>query len=282
MSIYMWRKPWPLCFTANTANSTVQLTKTWTPTSVTLETSTNWTSWSSYTIGDTITLTNIWDKVYFRNKSETDTWFSTGYSDRYRFVMSGSISSSGDVTSLLNKNGTLTLSDFCFYSLFRECSLTTSPELPATTLAQSCYWGMFVLCAWLTTSPELPATTLAAYCYSNMFVGSGVSTAPELPATTLAAYCYYSMFQRTPLTILPKLPATTLPQACYAYMFQQCSNIKLSTTQTWDYQTAYRIPTTWTGSAWSYGLDGMFTSTWWTFTGTPSINTTYYTNNTLV
>jgi hypothetical protein len=26
----------------------------------------------------------------------------------------------------------------------------------------------------------------------------------------------------------------------------------------------------------------MFSSTWWTFTGTPSINTTYYTSNTLV
>jgi hypothetical protein len=26
----------------------------------------------------------------------------------------------------------------------------------------------------------------------------------------------------------------------------------------------------------------MFTSTWWTFTWTPSINTTYYTSNTVV
>ena len=46
----MWRE-WPdyLCFTANTAGSTVQLWKNWSPTPVTLETSTDWENWSTYT-----------------------------------------------------------------------------------------------------------------------------------------------------------------------------------------------------------------------------------------
>lgn len=224
----------PLCFTANTAGSTVKLNKNWNPTSVTLETSTNWKNWSAYTFGDTITLSNIGDKVYFRNTSQTDTRFSTGSGDYYKFVMTGSIAWSWDITSLLNKNWTNTLSNYCFYLLFDSCSsLTTAPLLPATNLADFCYYLMFYKCSSL---PSLPT----------------------LPATTLKTYCYWSMFN-------------------------WCTNIKLSTTQTWAYQKEYRIPITWTwtdsaGNACSY----MFNWTGWTFKWTPSINTTYYTSNTLV
>jgi hypothetical protein len=53
MAIYMWREyimPDYLCFTANTAGSTVALNKTGSPTAVTLETSTDGANWSSYTI----------------------------------------------------------------------------------------------------------------------------------------------------------------------------------------------------------------------------------------
>jgi hypothetical protein len=54
---------------------------------------------------------------------------------------------------------------------------------------------MFYQCKYLTIAPELPATTLADYCYYSMFSECrSLTTAPELPATTLADYCYYSMF----------------------------------------------------------------------------------------
>lgn len=43
--------------------------------------------------------------------------------------------------------------------------------LPATTLATSCYNGMFYSCSNLTVAPELPATTLVRYCYDYMFNG---------------------------------------------------------------------------------------------------------------
>jgi len=50
--------------------------------------------------------------------------------------------------------------------MFYGCtSLTTPPELPATTLDSYCYWSMFYGCTSLTTAPELPATTLTTYCY---------------------------------------------------------------------------------------------------------------------
>lgn len=240
--VYLWdtkiRPTWPsedyLCFTANTAGSTVQLTKKWNPTSVTLEISTDWFNWSTYTIWDTITLANARDKVYRRNASETPTWFCTSSSNRYQFVMSWEILASWDINYLLCKNSTTTLSwSYTFYFLFWYCSsLLTAPKLPATTLVSSCYLNMFYNCSNLTT--------------------------------------------------LPSLPSLTLTYQCYRYMFYGCSKIKLSTTQTWEYQTPYRIPIQWTWTVWSSSLDYMFTSTWWTFTWSPTINTTYYTSNTVV
>ena len=54
--------------------------------------------------------------------------------------------------------------------MFRYCtSLTTAPNLPATTLVKGCYYGMFFGCTSLTTAPELLATTLVQECYYDMF-----------------------------------------------------------------------------------------------------------------
>jgi len=249
-----------LCFTANTANSAVALNKTGSPTAVTLETSTDGINWSTYTIWNTITLSNIGDKVYWRNTSETTTQFGIGTSGRYTFNLTWSINASWDVTSLINKNCTDTISwDFCFYRLFQDnAALKTTPELLATTLTPYCYNMMFYGCTWLTTPPELPATTLTNYCYQNMFCGC------------------------SNLEKLPRLRSTAVKQSSYSLMFKSCSKIKMSRSQTWEYQTPYRLPTEWTGTAWSGALINMFQYTWWTFTWTPSINTTYYTSNTLV
>lgn len=41
----------------------------------------------------------------------------------------------------------------------------------------------------------LPATSLSDGCYEGMFFNSTIVTAPELPATTLASYCYETMYQ---------------------------------------------------------------------------------------
>ena len=114
--------------------------------------------------------------------------------------------------------------DSCFYFLFYGNTNLLSAEnlvLPATTLANGCYNGMFGACTSLTTAPELPATTLATYCYSGMFNGcTSLTTAPELPATTLANNCYRSMFSNcTSLTTAPELPVTTLVMDCYNRMF---------------------------------------------------------------
>ncbi len=235
MAIYMWREePDELCFTANTAWSTVQLTKTWNPTVVTLETSRDGSTRTTYTAWNTITLSNIWDKVYFRNTSESTTAFSISSSSFYRFVMTWSIAASGDVNYLINKNSTDTL------------------------VWQYTYNWLFVWCSQLTSAPKLPATTLTEYCYILMFQNC------------------------SNLETIPEIPALVLPTQCCRVMFNGCTKIKLSTTQTWEYQTPYRIPTTWTWTdSWNALLD-MFFSTWWTFTWTPTINTTYYTSNQVI
>ena len=73
-----------------------------------------------------------------------------------------------------------------------------------------------------------------------------------------------------------------LANNCYSSMFNGCTKIKLSTTQTGEYQTPYRIPTTGAGTNVAYSLINTFANTGGTFTGTPEINKTYYTSNTVV
>ena len=121
-----------------------------------------------------------------------------------------------------------TTNNGCYSSMFRACtSLTTAPELPATTLAIYCYSNMFRGCTSLITAPELPATTLTENCYDGMFDGcTSLTTAPELPATTLNESCYHSMFEGcTSLITAPELPATTLAIYCYCYMFYGCTSL---------------------------------------------------------
>ena len=160
------------------------------------------------------------------------------------------------VTSLSNTHSFQ--NNGCFANMFQGCtSLTTAPELPATTLATECYKNMFAGCTSLTTAPaSLPATTLADSCYESMFSGcTSLTTAPELPAATLAVKCYAYMFRDcsglttgpssigtsattipvsactsmfrdcTSLTTAPELPATTLASNCYYQMFYGCTSL---------------------------------------------------------
>ena len=84
------------------------------------------------------------------------------------------VACTGDIRTLLDWRNYSTVDTenarFCY--LFSSCSvLTSAPELPATKLANDCYYYMFGYCTSLTSAPELKATTLADYCYSYMFYG---------------------------------------------------------------------------------------------------------------
>ena len=187
--------------------------------------------WTKLDVGTEITFGGDNGALRLRGKSSGGTASSNS---QYAFISFGDskvkVTCSGDIRTLVDYDNYVTVSTanarFCY--LFRECaSLTTAPELPATTLAERCYYGLFYKCAGLTTAPELPATTLAPYCYATMFsYCTGLTTAPKLPATTLADYCYSSMFAYCAgLNTAPELPATTLAAGCYLHMFSNCVDL---------------------------------------------------------
>ena len=222
-----------LCFTAEEAGSTVKINANGSAPAVNLQTSTDGGSWTPYTVGDTITLSNVDDKVYFKAIGSNSVMGSSD-SDYNWFEMTGSIAASGNVNSLLEEDEetarTLSLTEkrYCYYRMFYYCSsLTQAPALPSTTLADRCYQEMFSNCNYLTKAPELPATALANSCYYRMFYGcSSLAQAPELPSTTLADECYYGMFHGcSSLTQAPELPATALASYCYGSMFYECRSL---------------------------------------------------------
>ena len=208
---------------------------------VSMQYSTDGTTWNDYTSEDPITLANVGDKVMFRAPSTGNTsmcYYNGDENFDYSiFAVTGDCYVYGNVMSLLYKNyGGKTAfpsgSSFTFVGLFRECASIynhpTEPiELPATTLADFCYIGMFAECTNLTEAPALPAATLTMYCYSEMFSEcTSLTTAPVISATTLAESCCYEMFWGcTNLVTPPALPAMTMAENCYGYMFLGCTNL---------------------------------------------------------
>ena len=83
-----------------------------------------------------------------------------------------------------------TLANNCYYQMFRGCtSLINVPPIgtTATTMAASACCAMFSGCTSLTTAPELPATTLANYCYNGMFYGCSKLNYIKCLATSVSA-----------------------------------------------------------------------------------------------
>ena len=163
---------------------------------------------------------------------------STGFNESrnnldYSYIQFGTnaeVACTGDIRTLLDYKTykTVDTSNARFCKLFWNCTvLTSAPDLPATTLAEYCYYSMFYSCSSLKVAPALPATTLAASCYENMFFCcSNLQEAPELPATNLTNSCYQSMFEYcSSLKKAPALPAQTLEPVCYTSMFNGCTNL---------------------------------------------------------
>lgn len=243
----------------------------------------NWSTWSGV-VDISAALNKGCYRLYLRGSGNTR--ISNGYQQN-RFKISGAgITCTGNFQNLLDyENKPFTAGYACFAYMFHNVSNTSFDiELPFTTLDVQCYQNMFYGCNSLVKAPELPAQTLTTSCYSAMFQNcTALTEPPALKATSLASRCYQNMFYGcNHLTKLPELSATALSDYCYANMFQSCSAIKLSLTQSEEYPNEYRIPSTGTGTDATNALQNMFQSTGGTFTGTPTINTTYYTSNTVV
>ena len=226
-------------FTGNNSNSL----------SYSLDDGQTWTALRSGTASPTVTAGNkiMWKGTCTPSNIGSGSFSSTGTFNAYGNTMSivhgdnfqNSTTISGyqfgllfQSTKVVNAENLVlpatTLVDSCYYGMFNSCGrLVNAPQLPATTLAESCYQGMFYNCTSLVNAPTLPATTLASGCYYEMFYDcTNLVNAPVLPATTLVDSCYYAMFRGcTSLETAPELPATTLAYWCYQEMFAYCTSL---------------------------------------------------------
>ena len=212
--------------------------------------------WTTYTWGDAIAVVEG-DKVAFRGDNVK--YYGNGSPSYNSHIAStADVYVYGNMMSLIHAsdfatNYTMT-GDWNFANLFKlptetpwetPLAVTTIKShptndivLPATTLTNYCYHGMFAGCKGITRAPELPATTMAVGCYVQMFRGTGLTEAPVLSATDMIPYsyddegehgsvdCYMQMFQEcTELTVAPALPATTLVHGVYQNMFEGCTSL---------------------------------------------------------
>ena len=135
--------------------------------------------------------------------------------------------------------------------MFSDCtSLTTAPELPATTLANWCYGSMFQNCTRLMSTPALPATGLSIGCYSGMFRGcANLTTAPELPAIYLPEFCYFNMFNGcTRLNYIKamfKTRASTNTTENWVRGVSSTGTFVKNSTATWNISGSNGVPSGW-------------------------------------
>ena len=138
-----------LCFTAESANSSVQLTAVGSaPPTVTLVKSFDGVNWEAYAVGEVIDLPSVGDYVYLAAGEGGNETFGSSTSAYHQFVINGLVAASGDITSIRRFDlEQTTLAINCYRSMFDGCTgLTSAPELPATTFARACYYYMFRDC----------------------------------------------------------------------------------------------------------------------------------------
>lgn len=198
----------------------------------------------------------------------------------------------------------------CGY-MFYYCTNLQSVSMPSTltNFTNRSYYYMFSHTALLTAPAIMPnntSVTLGTYCFAYMFsyctslvnatftkvlaigiqgtLGSG---------STLGTYCFSSMFQSCSALAyahnvnnaisydIVKLAPTSLNSNCYRRMYYNCSSLKFASstaiTSEGRYSHAYRIPTSGAaGGTTSNATYQMLTGTGGSFTGTPTLRTTYY------
>ena len=205
--------------------------------------------------GDAIHVT-AGDKVSFRGDNASYYGNGTGY--ECHITSTADVYVYGNMMSLVDADDFSTLAtltgDWNFAKLFKlptvnlwdpPVTVTTIKShptydivLPATTLTNYCYNGLFAGCSGITRAPKLPATTMKIGCYAEMFRATSIVEAPALPTTVFQPYsydaegehgsidCYMQMFQDcTDLTVAPVLPATTLVHGVYQNMFEGCTSL---------------------------------------------------------
>lgn len=165
----------------------------------------------------------------------------------------------GNIMSLLDATmQSKEVGDYGFQHLFMNSNLLISDKLllPATTLGEYCYYGMFSnvlqnIASVPTTIPKLPAKNLSKGCYQEMFSNCYLGGLSEMKAENLAEDCckymyfnsrignfsvetyngYYTTYQPSGCdSININLPAMNLAKGCYEGMFAFVSGVISSIT----------------------------------------------------
>ena len=266
-------------FTLDTYNNT----KIWPGT---MESSTDGATWSVWD-GTTTLTSGVGNSLYLRGTGNSI--ITAGLEQGFSFGGAAtSIECNGDMEMLrdyqtIARGESISdAADFCCLFV-SNTKITKAPRLSAHNIRNGGYFRLFEGTS-ITEAPELPATSLSSGVeYQAMFAYTPLTKPPRLPATVLGEGTYADMFKNcTSLASLSEIHATNIPTNCCLKMYQGCTGIKISTTQSSLYKTAYRLPASGTGTAGTGALSDMFGSTGGSFTGTPTINTTYYTSNTVV
>ena len=187
-----------LTFTAEQAGSTVKLVKNSGAPNVTLDYTTDGVNWQNYTVGNTITLTNVGDKVGFIARTTNNVFGNDSNSSYNGWVGTGQLSVSGNINSLFDRNNYHTLLDISNRSprplnwmFYNMTSLVSAEDLslPATTVGYCAYNNMFTGCTNLTKAPkEIAAVTAGKWAFAGMFKGcTSLTKSPYIHTTTLTS-----------------------------------------------------------------------------------------------
>lgn len=155
-------------------------------------------NWKRLTAGTATESINSGQTLSFRGALTPDSSNGIG-----TFTISKRCNLKGNCMSMLFgdnsvNNYSLSGKSYAFYRLFNGCNTIVNVDenfLPATTLASSCYRGMFMNCSNLINSPNLPAETVYDYSYGAMFQNcTSLVTAPIMLAKYLGNYSCLYMF----------------------------------------------------------------------------------------
>lgn len=198
----------------------------------------------------------------------------------------------------------------CAY-MYYGCRFATHPTVPMlSNFTNYCYQYMFANNTALQACGKLisnnSTVNIGSYSFSYMYYGCtalinanftdtfGSNQGILGASSSLGTYALAYMFQGcTSLTYatkegllgiitynIVKLSPTALSNYCYRRMYYGCSNLKFASNTTiitgGRYSHAYRIPTSGTASGGSNQTYQMWTNTGGSYTGTPTLGTTYY------
>lgn len=182
-------------------NVTIGMTKSGSPANYDLLYSFDKLNWTPVAL--TATNSNIVDiasgrTCYFRHGTTNAINVINSNGNYWTFTMTGSgtIEAGGNTMSLLDITTKKTnIGSYAFANLFKGCGkLTKAPKLPATSISERCYMGMFEETG-IAEAPALPATKVVKGAYQNMFKNClNLAKAPNLVATQVAWAGYQEMF----------------------------------------------------------------------------------------